>query len=173
MVPAASSVEKISAVFSPLADFARDRCSVTAFAKNPKKFTDRSRVSGRPILLTQQAEVVAIVCAPENHLEIETRRSELARFLTSDHPTGDWTPRLAKAKILPGADDHVDAKLRELGRCKEKIEWQKEQIASSKEYVAEFENELAPLERRFEMLLEELKSLLQTRRDSKTNKREA
>jgi hypothetical protein len=114
---------EIVELLTPLIDM-MDQCSVSSLKSDPEGLTKKVKMSGAPIRLTHNGNVIAIMCDPSVFMQVEKRRRKLVALL-EDAPR-KFVPTLGRRAPF------AHPSLQELKRCVEKKEGLEGQINSQK-----------------------------------------
>jgi hypothetical protein len=95
-------------LLTPFMPLKKNHCSLWKFHKETDSLIEKIQLTGEPLRLTRQFEVVAIVSDPKTYDEIEKRRSRLVALIDNIESKKVFIPRTRRISELDGkANPHA------------------------------------------------------------------
>jgi hypothetical protein len=124
-------------ILTPLIDSAMMKsCSISSLKNDPDSFTKQIKLIGKPMALTHNGTIIALLCDPSVYKQIEERRQHLVALL-EDAPS-EFIPTVGRRSMLPSERQNI----RELKQCIARIEWLEDSINSKKCKLYDLQEEL-------------------------------
>jgi hypothetical protein len=117
----------VAEVLTPLIDFKMMKsCSVSSLKNNPENLAKQIKLIGKPMKLTHNGTMIALLCDPCAYQQLEQRRGKLEALLVSE--PGEFTPTIGRRAM--SLSEHQN--IREVKGCIAKIERLERSINSKK-----------------------------------------
>ena len=148
---------EIAELLTPLINFTMmKKYSVSLLKNNPEDFAKKIKTEGKPIALTYNVNVIALLCDPSVYKQTEERRRRLVALL-EDAPS-EFIPTVGRRPMSPSEHQNI----RELKQCIARIEKLEDSINSTKCGLYDLEEELHKITEKKLKLIPKVKPILLT-----------